>query len=196
MRIFLDLHIHTNSSPDSTITLNQLVNELFRTGINVIAITDHETMEGYKRIKNSSFFKELLVIPGIEITTTLGDIIILGLENPPIIKDPYLLLDEVKKEGGFILAPHPFDNKRKSLGSLCAKLRVDFIEVYNGRSDAQANKEAREFATALKMKMVGGSDAHRKEEIGSVINVLECEKNIDDIFNSLMKSCKIIVKKR
>ncbi|MEM2178546.1 MAG: PHP domain-containing protein [Candidatus Methanomethylicaceae archaeon] len=195
MRIILDPHIHTNSSPDSTITINQLLSGILAAGINAIAITDHENMEGYKRLKNSPSFKNILLIPGIEVTTKIGDLIILGLENPIISQDPLILIEKVKQEGGIVIAPHPFDENRKSIGNLCAKIGVDLIEVYNGRSSPKANKEAREFANALNIKMIGGSDAHRKEELGSVINILECEKTIEDVLNEIRKGCKIVVRK-
>ncbi|MCS7098546.1 MAG: PHP domain-containing protein [Candidatus Methanomethyliaceae archaeon] len=196
MKIILDPHIHTNSSPDSTLTINQLLSGILAAGINAIAITDHETMEGYKRLKSSLSFKGILLIPGIEISTNVGDLIVLGLENPPISRDPMILIEKVKQEGGLIVAPHPFDESRKSIGNLCAKLGVDLIEAYNGRCSTKANKEAREFATALNIKIIGGSDAHRKEDLGSVINIMECERSIEDILEELKKGCKIVIKRR
>lgn len=196
MKIVLDPHIHTNSSPDSTITINQLLSGILAAGINAIAITDHENMEGYKRLKNSPSFKNILLIPGIEITTTIGDLIILGLEKPIIFHDPLVLIEKNKQEGGIIVAPHPFDENRKSIGNLCAKIGVDLIEAYNGRSSPKANREAKEFASALNIKMIGGSDAHKKEDLGSVVNILECEKTIEDVLNELRKGCKIVVRKK
>lgn len=196
MKIILDPHIHTNSSPDSTLTINQLLSGIFAAGINAIAITDHETMEGYKRLKSSPSFKGILLIPGIEISTNVGDLILLGLENPPISRDPIILIERAREMGGLIIAPHPFDENRRSIGNLCAKLGVDLIEVYNGRCSAKANKEAKEFATALNIKMIGGSDAHRKEDLGSVVNIIECEMQMENILEELKKGCKIIIRRK
>lgn len=196
MRVVLDPHIHTNSSPDSSITPNQLLGGLLEAGINAIAITDHDTMEGYRRIKHNSAFKEFLVIPGIEVTTEAGDIIILGLEDPPMFRNATMLVESAHRAGGVVLAPHPFDSLRSSIGSLCAKLGVDFIEVVNGRCNTDVNREAKDFANALGLPAVGGSDAHEKSEIGSVVNILDCERSIEGVLEGLKRGGKIVVRKK
>lgn len=196
MRVVLDPHIHTNSSPDSSITPNQLLGGLLEAGINAIAITDHDTMEGYRRIKHNSAFKEFLVIPGIEVTTEAGDIIILGLEDPPMFRNATMLVESAHRAGGVVLAPHPFDSLRSSIGSLCAKLGVDFIEVVNGRCNTDVNREAKDFANALGLPAIGGSDAHEKSEIGSVVNIVDCERSIEGVLEGLKRGGKIVVRKK
>lgn len=196
MRILVDPHIHTNSSPDSSITPNQLLGGLHAAGINAIAITDHDTMEGYSRIKHNSAFREFLIIPGIEVTTEAGDIIVLGLEDPPVFRDPMMLIESVHRAGGVVLAPHPFDSFRRSVGSLCNKLGVDLVEVFNGRCTMEANREAKDFVNALGLPAAGGSDAHEKEEIGSVVNILDCEKSVESVLEGLKRGGKIVVRKK
>lgn len=196
MRIVFDPHIHTNSSPDSSITPNQLLGGLLAAGINAIAITDHDTMEGYRRIKHNSAFRDLLIVPGIEVSTEAGDLIVLGLEDPPIFRDPTMLIQSVHRAGGVVLAPHPFDGSRRSVGSLCEKLGVDMVEVFNGRCTAEANREARDFANALGLTAVGGSDAHEKGEIGSVVNLLDCEKTVEGVLNALKKGGRVVIRKK
>ncbi|MGQ9759834.1 MAG: PHP domain-containing protein [Candidatus Methanomethylicaceae archaeon] len=196
MKVVFDPHIHTNSSLDSSITPNQLLGGLLAAGINAVAITDHDSMEGYRRIKHNSAFRDLLLVPGIEVSTDAGDLIVLGLEDPPVFRDPLILVERVHRAGGIVLAPHPFDGSRRSIGTLCDKLGVDIVEVFNGRCVGDGNREAKEFANALGLPGVGGSDAHQKEEIGSVINVLECERTIEGILRALKKGCKTVVRKK
>jgi hypothetical protein len=196
MKVVFDPHIHTNISPDSSISPNQLLAGLHEAGINAVAITDHDSMEGYRRIKHNSAFKDLLIVPGIEVSTEAGDLIVLGLEDPPVFRNPVMLVESVHRAGGLVLAPHPFDTSRKSVGTLIDKLGVDFVEVFNGRCGANANKEAREFASAIGLPAVGGSDAHHKEEIGSVVNVLECDKTVEGVLKGLKKGAKIVVRKK
>jgi len=196
MKVIFDPHIHTNSSPDSSITPNQLLGGLLAAGINAIAITDHDSMEGYRRIKHNSAFRDLLVVPGVEVSTEAGDLIVLGLEDPPIFREPKMLVDSVHRAGGLVLAPHPFDGSRRSVGTLCDKLDVDIVEVFNGRCNAVANREAREFASAIGLPAIGGSDAHQRAEIGSVVNILECEKTIEGVLRSLKKGGKIVIRKK
>jgi len=196
MRIVIDPHIHTNSSPDSSITSNQLLDRMLASGINAIAVTDHDTMEGYRRLKHSYAFREFLMIPGIEVTTDLGDIIVLGLEDPPIMKNAELLIDLAHEAGGLVVAPHPFDGSRVSLGERCGMLKVDLIETANGKCRSDSNRQAKEFSTLLGLPSIGGSDAHEMSQIGTVINVLECEKNLESVLEGLRKGAKIIVKQR
>jgi len=196
MRIVIDPHIHTNSSPDSTITSNQLLDGMLASGINAIAVTDHDTMEGYRRLKHSCAFREFLMIPGIEVTTDLGDIIVLGLEDPPITKDAELLIDLAHEAGGLVVAPHPFDGSRVSLGERCGTLKVDLIETANGKCRSDSNRQAKEFSAVLGLPGIGGSDAHDRSQIGTVVDVLECEKNLESVLEGLRKGAKIIVKQR
>lgn len=194
MRLIIDLHVHTNSSHDSTITPIQLLEQMRFAGINAVAITDHDTMEGYKRIRNSSAFKDMIILPGVEVSTELGDLIILGLENPTIMADPFKVVEAARDEGGFILAPHPFDERRVSVGEKVSILNVDAIETVNAKCSNDANRQAREFARALRLPAVGGSDAHEKSQVGSVVNVLECERDVGSIMEGLRRGAKIVAR--
>lgn len=196
MRIVFDPHIHTNSSPDSSITITQLRDGMLASGINAIAVTDHDTMEGYRRLKTSSAFKEFLIVPGVEVTTDMGDLIVLGLDDPPIGKDPNQVIDVAHMRGGLVLAPHPFNGSRSSLGERCGMLKVDLIETYNSKCRSDSNRQAKEFASVLGLPGVGGSDAHERRQIGTVVNVLECERSMDSVLEALKKGAKIVVKQR
>jgi hypothetical protein len=169
---------------------------MLASGINAIAITDHDNMEGYKRLKHNIAFKDFLIIPGIEVTTEQGDLLILGLENPPIGRDPNAVIEESRREGGLIIAPHPFDGGRSSLGEKCGMLNVDLIETANGKCRSDSNRQAKEFASFLGLPGVGGSDAHERRQLGTVVNVLECEKTVESVLAALKKGGKIIVKQK
>jgi predicted metal-dependent phosphoesterase TrpH len=196
MRMVIDPHIHTNSSPDSSITPNQLLDGMLASGINVIAVTDHDTMEGYRRLKNNHAFGRFLIIPGIEVTTELGDIILLGLEEPPISKDASLLIELTHNSGGLVVAPHPFDSSRVSLGERCGMLKVDLIETFNGKCKGDSNRQAKSFSAVLGLPGIGGSDAHEREQIGTVFNILECERSLDAVLEGLKKGANIVVRQR
>ena len=48
-----DLHLHTTFSPDSLITPDALVERCLKLGINCIAVTDHNTMDGVNAVGTS-----------------------------------------------------------------------------------------------------------------------------------------------
>jgi hypothetical protein len=196
MRILLDAHIHTNSSHDSTISISQLREGIIASGLNAIAVTDHDNMEGYKRIKSSGLFREIIVIPGVEVTTDSGDVIILGLEEPPFSKDTRDLVDKTHALGGVVVAPHPFDVRRPSLGNGCGNISIDLVEIANGRCNTSTNRLAKEYAGYMRLPGIGGSDAHDKREIGSVLTVLEAEKGLDSILAALKKGGRVLSRQR
>ncbi|MBC7126957.1 MAG: PHP domain-containing protein [Candidatus Methanosuratincola petrocarbonis] len=194
MRILLDAHVHTNSSPDSSLTPGQLLERLKTKGINAVAVTDHDTLDGYRRVLDTKGFGEILVLPGIEVTTDLGDIILLGITEAIVSRDAFEVVDMARAAGGIIVAPHPFDWKRASLGEKSAMLGVDLIEGVNGKCSKDENQQAKEFAKAIGVPIVGGSDAHDKAQVGAVVNVLECEKDLDSLLAALRKGAKSIIR--
>ncbi|MDH7555653.1 MAG: PHP domain-containing protein [Candidatus Methanosuratincola sp.] len=194
IRILLDAHVHTNSSPDSSLTPGQLLEKLKTKGINAVAITDHDTLDGYRRVMDTKGFGDILVVPGIEVTTDLGDIIVLGITEPIVSRDAFEVADRARGAGGIIVAPHPFDWKRASLGEKSAMLGVDLIEGVNGKCSREENQQAKEFAKAIGAPVVGGSDAHEKAQVGTVVNVIECEKDLDSLLAALRKGAKAIIR--
>ncbi len=64
----IDLHIHTTAS-DGTFTPDGVVREAARLGLAAVAITDHDTAEGYRAAAAEGERLALEVVPGIEIST-------------------------------------------------------------------------------------------------------------------------------
>lgn len=196
MRILLDAHIHTNSSHDASISISQLREGIAASGLNAIAVTDHDNMEGYKRVKSSGLFKGITIIPGIEVTTDAGHVIVLGLEDPPVSKDARDLIDKAHALGGLVVAPHPFDFTRQSLGDGCGSLSIDLVETLNGKCNASTNRLAKEYAGYMKTPAIAGSDAHEKKEIGSAFTLLEAEKELESILATLRNGGKVFSRQR
>lgn len=165
-----DLHIHSMYSPDSKTTPEQIIARCKETGIDCIAVTDHNTIKGSIELKRLAPFK---VIPSSEIHTRDGEVIgyFLNEEIPgklPAIETVRL----IKQQGGLVCVPHPFDRLRGSAierNALDQILQsVDIIEIFNARSFYRHfNTMARRFALQHKLPASAGSDAHTPEEIGT-----------------------------
>lgn len=71
MNLYYDLHIHTALSPcgDEDMTPNNIVNMALLKGLDIIAITDHNSCENVQAIIEVAEKTSLLVIPGMEIET-------------------------------------------------------------------------------------------------------------------------------
>lgn len=164
-----DFHIHTRYSMDSTTSLEDIIKRCQQTGINCIAITDHNAIEGALKMQELAPFT---VIPGEEILTPEGEIIGYFLKEwipsgQPIEK----VIDSIKGQGGLVALPHPFDTFRglrmdqRRLEELTGQ--IDLVEVFNARSPIPMDsKKARDFAEKFGLPPTAGSDAHSPREIG------------------------------
>jgi len=164
-----DLHIHTMYSPDSKTTPDQIVSRCKKVGIDCIAVTDHNTIAGALKMQRVAPFK---VIVGSEIHTKDGEVIGYFLSEDIPGKLPVLeTVRLIKKQGGLVCVPHPFDTlrgsaiERSSLDEILPE--VDIIEIFNARSIYRhQNTMARQFAVQHNLLASAGSDAHTPDEIG------------------------------
>ena len=174
-----DLHIHTIYSYDGTASVPAVLDQARKIALDVIAITDHDEIAGSLKALSLAPRYGVDVIPGIEITTSEGDLLALNvIEN---IDRGMSLVETVLKVGelgGFCIAPHPMADgigmKSLSAYSILKALRnVDVatiligIETYNGTTiDKMSNHYAHILAEQLDMAQIGNSDAHVVEAIG------------------------------
>ena len=170
-----DLHVHTCYSHDSTAPLQSIINRCIQTGINCLAITDHNTAEGALLLKGDA---PIHIIVGEEVKSSEGDIIGLFLkETIPKDLTPQQTVREIKSQGGLVMVPHPFDRVRHSALGLEAfqsiAHEVDIVETFNARNffnadDAQAEEIARQF----RMVRAAASDGHASVELGRTYNLI------------------------
>jgi len=153
--------------------------------IKVAAITDHDSVRGCRAtVELASAYPDILVIPGVEISTTQGDVVVLGTyELPPKPWTPEVVADFAKSIGGVSIVAHPF--RTYGMGERARNYKVDAIEVLNGGSSQDANDEAKEFAKILGLPGTAGSDAHQVSELFSVCNKVEASLNIDSILKAI-----------
>jgi len=98
----IDLHLHTTAS-DGVMTPSEIVNYAKNKGLQAIAITDHDTIEGLKEGISEGERIGLEVIPGIEISAehSPGSMHLLGFlidVNHPILKERLEYLQRARAE--------------------------------------------------------------------------------------------------
>ncbi len=134
----------------------------------------------------ASEYSGMLIIPGVEITTDKGDIVLLGTEElPPMPWTIENVVDYAKEIAGISIAVHPF--REFGLGELSLSSRVDAIEVLNGASSVEANRCARDLAKRLNLPGVAGSDSHGPHELFSVYTEVESSLSVDEILHAIGK---------
>ena len=171
--MYFDFHIHSIYSHDSILKPETIIKHSKKKGLSGIAITDHNTILGAKKVKSISS-EGFLVIIGAEIKTERGEIIGLFLNDEIISNVFYEVKDEIKAQGGLIVLPHPFKNKAVDPELLTKG--VDLIEGLNARIKPELNHKACILAKKYELPIIAGSDAHTSFEIGAVQNKLQIDE--------------------
>ena len=164
-----DFHMHTHYSPDSDMSPERLVRKCVQVGLNCVAVTDHNTVEGALRVRQVA---EFTVIIGEEVGTADGEVTGLFLtETVPRGLSAVETAKRIKEQGGLVSLPHPFDRFRGGVISRTGLEDVlpytDIVEVFNSRNNLDAdNRKAYAFAHAHGLLTSGVSDAHTPMELG------------------------------
>ena len=188
----LDLHIHSVYS-DGCCTPEEIASRIKALGLHGFAITDHNKMGSWKRASEAAKNLGLLFVPGVELaiytsskrtgskTIKYGELLALFLNEEIKIKQTLSnlpeIIDEIHRQGGIAAIPHPMgDSIRVQMVTEYAKehkLKIDAIETINGRCSALQNARSMEYAIKEKKSQIGGSDAHHRNEIGTVYTFAE-----------------------
>lgn len=184
----VDLHMHTWASPDSKNDPAALVERARAVGLNRIAVTDHNTIEGALAAQRLA---PDLVIVGEEIETEAGGELIAYFVNEPVPQGLSLAgtLRRLHSQGAVISVSHPVDRLRGSaLGeqqTLAVIDQVDALETFNARCLLAAdNRRAAELAARYGKSATAGSDAHTLAEVGAGYVSLPPFKNTAEAFRA------------
>jgi predicted metal-dependent phosphoesterase TrpH len=172
--IDVDLHMHTDHSHDCATPVEVLLATARDQGLGAIAVTDHNEISGALEARAKAAEFGVKVIVGEEVkTASQGEVIGLFIEE----KIPRGLtleetVAEIRRQGGLVYVPHPFDRMHAvpDYEHLLGIVEdVDAIEVYNPRvAIGSFNEEAARFAAKYRIPAGAGSDAHVAHGLGSV----------------------------
>ena len=107
--MIIDIHTHTYpTSDDSMLTPEELIHEAKRIGLDGVCITDHDGFWDPKDVEALSQVHAFLVLPGCEVTTEEGHLLVYGLEKYIFgMHRASFVRDLVKDAGGVIVVAHP-----------------------------------------------------------------------------------------
>lgn len=183
--MIIDLHTHTYPlSDDSNLELPQLVSQAKQAGLDAICLTEHDWFRKKDALLELSQKHDFLILPGVEMNTEEGHILVFGVEKYIFGMHRVEYLKQcVDEAGGFSILAHPYRGQIRNSTDLHTQVSeycqeplfrfIDAIEVLNGRVMERQNEFSQELCRQLNLKGVGGSDAHSMSDIPSCATFFE-----------------------
>ncbi len=170
--VHVDLHMHTDHSPDCATPVDTLLETAKKVGLGAIAITDHNEVSGALEARERANGIKVIVAEEVK-TADQGEVIGLFIEEKiPRGMTLQETIAEIRRQGGLVYVPHPFDRMHAvpDYENLLAVVEdVDAMEVFNPRVAFSAfNEEAARFAAKYRIVAGAGSDSHVAQGLGSV----------------------------
>lgn len=185
LRLKIDLHVHSSCS-DGLGAPEDVLERAEARGLDGLAITDHNTLEGYFRAREVG--SGLILVPGYEVVTDSGHILVYGLEElPPGVEsiDYVDLVGWARGRGGLCVIAHP------GIGSFHLRdwgsCVPDAVEVLNASYPLKffVGRGLR-LSERLEVPGVGGSDAHSIKVVGDAYTVVEVQSAaLDDVLGAI-----------
>lgn len=171
-----DIHMHTNLG-DGWISPARMIASAIGRGLTVIAVTDHDHVEGAQRVEQllAEHDSTLRMITGVEVSTRQGHLLGLFVKKAPRpMRSVEESIDAIKEQGGLVIVPHPMGKlvpslSRRRIDSLLdAGYAIDGIEIYNpSPANAAARAAVRAANEQWNLAEIGASDAHFWQHIGA-----------------------------
>jgi predicted metal-dependent phosphoesterase TrpH len=180
--MLIDLHTHTHPlSHDSLLSPNELIDAARVARLDAVCLTEHDFFWDPAEVAALSKRHSFLVIPGIEVNTEDGHIVVFGLDR--FIYGMHRLNELARladAAGAVMIAAHPYRRQlpfelrhegdwtqaleRAVTNPACS--HVTAIETHNGRGSDRENAFSTEVAARLNLPTVAASDAHERKDIG------------------------------
>ncbi|MEE8466273.1 MAG: PHP-associated domain-containing protein [Dehalococcoidia bacterium] len=183
--MLIDLHTHSYPhSDDSFMSVDELIEGSKSLGLDGICLTDHDNFWTDEEVRDLSSKHDFLVIPGCEINTESGHVLVFGLTQYEFgMHKIEFLQASVEQAGGVLIAAHPY--RRRFLEEpaerpgireeMLERARGDEffgicqgIEALNGRGSPVQNRFSLDLGRRLSADMTAGSDAHKVDQIATV----------------------------
>ncbi len=186
-----DFHIHTREDPHDFIryTAVELLQEAASQGFEVVALTCHNKKIHSDDLQRRAEDLGILLIPGVEAAIEGKHTLLLDMPYSRLRVRTFKHVRAIKRDGGLVIAPHPFFPAPKCLnGKLRENLDLfDAIEHshFYTRS-VNFNTKAIEYARRMQMPLVGTSDCHRIWQLGTTYTLIDTEaKTIPAVFDAI-----------
>ena len=193
-KFLVDMHVHSSISPCSKLTFKDILEVSSSYGISGIALTDHNTLNGYHTFKEEAEKYGIVVFSAYELKVLGGELLIYGLKHTlPVNLHPKQTIKKVRLSGGAVVAAHPFRSSL-SFGDRIYDLDLDGVEV-SDRIRHNIDRKALSAANIMDVAALAGSDAHDTYDIGWCATEFESKIISDeDLVKAIKnKKCKPVL---
>jgi predicted metal-dependent phosphoesterase TrpH len=167
-----DLHLHTSRhSPDSQMDPPALLRRARELGLDGVVITEHDWLWTEEELQVlRALAPDLVLLAGVEVSARQGHFLAYGVTNPFAVPRGIGVADlcrEVHRQGGAVVAAHPF-RWGQPFGDILLSERpeLDGLEVMSNNMDADCRRRAGEVLRATGLAALGNSDAHHEDTLG------------------------------
>ena len=178
MLLKADFHIHTREDPHDFIryTSVELLEEAARQGFDVLALTCHNKRIHTEELRRKAEGLGIVLIPGVEAAIEGKHTLLLDMPYRRLTVRTFDHVRALKRDGGLVIAPHPFFPAPKCLnGKLRENLDVfdaiEFSHFYTRSLDF--NRKAVQYARKMDLPLVGTSDCHRLWQLGTTYTIVD-----------------------
>ena len=182
--MLIDLHAHTSlESWDSTLTPDELVEGAKAAGLDGLCLTEHDQFWDLRRAGELAKRHDFTIIPGCEITTEEGHVLVFGIDSYVygMHRVPFLR-EYVDRAGGVLLIVHPYrraytdesepwslpfdEQVRRAASGNAAFSLTEGVESLNGRATPRQNEFSAALCAFTGLPSFGGSDTHDPDDMG------------------------------
>ena len=201
--MLIDLHTHTfPKSQDSLLEPEELLRRAKEAGLDGVCLTEHDGFWDPDTLADWSRRYGLLVLPGCEVTTEEGHLLVFGLDRYIFgMHHASFVRELVDRCGGVLVVTHPYrgryhgeaaddqDRYRAAVDKACRDRvfsMADAVEALNGRGSEAENRFSQAIQQRLGAHGTGASDAHRVEDIGTFATEFEKPiRGLDELIHEL-----------
>ena len=188
--LLIDLHAHTYpKSDDSFVSADELADAARQHGLDGICLTEHDDFWPIEAARELTRRHGILVLPGAEINTDAGHVLVFGLHQYKFgMHKPGFLRAEADRHGAALIAAHPYRRRfladpgedpavrsemlNRALGDEMLRL-FDAVESHNGRGKETENLFSEDLRQGLCLPGTGGSDTHYLRQMGTAATLFE-----------------------
>lgn len=179
-----DLHVHSSDrSRDSGVRAPEIAVQAEHRGLDGVVLTEHNAIWPPDELRQLNERFDVLLLPGMEIGTDVGHVLVYGLERfTPELLEIGSLRSIVRSEGAVMALAHPM---RPFHGQHASRSRFeewfDALETINGDHADTEGGPFEQLADRIGIGAIGGSDVHSQQAVGRAVTAFET--TIEEIGN-------------